>query len=187
MVILLVTEQTEQLHAIAKAYFESDALTIGIMSDSSLSENVKTDSFTIVDYNRIYDTVRTLIDPIFMHGYICYNFYDFNQTMADTTHFQSLSVIGSGNNRVTQAIDSITNRFINKQSAATEHLSLFLYYNRDGKQPVLIHEAAILSDFLNRLPENIDKIFAVYHDPAIKSNEIRLSMIASGKELPPYL
>ena len=58
-----------------------------------------------------------------------------------------------------------------------------VYFNKEGKQLLVMQEMTALTDFLSELPESIDVIWAVYPDESIKDEEIKVSILAAGKEL----
>ena len=46
-----------------------------------------------------------------------------------------------------------------------------------------MQEMTALTDFLSKLPESIYVIWAVYPDESIKDEEIKVTILAAGKEL----
>lgn len=185
MVILLLTEKSEQSLVMAKTYFDADVLTIGITVESDFTETMTVDSLTISAADQMYDVIRTLIDPIFMQGYIGYDFNDLRLTLADTRNFLTISVEGYGEQRFNQAIDSIKCCLTKEQVRRIEQISVFIYFNKDGEHPLITQEVSGLTDFLNELPESINAIWAIYPDDTIKDDGIRISLLAAGKEMVP--
>ena len=47
----------------------------------------------------------------------------------------------------------------------------------------MIQEMTALTDFVSELPESIYVIWAVYPDESIKDEEIKVTILAAGKEL----
>lgn len=64
-----------------------------------------------------------------------------------------------------------------------ERISIFMYFNREDKQPLEVQEMRALIDFVSELPESVYVIWAVYPDDTIKNHEIRVAILAAGKEL----
>ena len=60
---------------------------------------------------------------------------------------------------------------------------IFLYFNKEDKQPLVMQEMTALTDFVSELPESIYVIWAVYPDESIKDEEIKVTILAAGKEL----
>ncbi len=114
---------------------------------------------------------------------IAYDFNDLQTTLTDAKHFLIKSVTRCGKERVAEAIgcikSSLTSSLLNK----IEWLSIFLYFNKVGKQPLVMQEMAALTDFLSELPESIYVIWAVYPDESINDEEIKVTILAAGKEL----
>ena len=42
---------------------------------------------------------------------------------------------------------------------------------------------AALTDFISELPENVYAIWAVYPDESMKDDEVKVTILAAGKEL----
>lgn len=183
MVILLVAEHSDLFQTVARTYFDADVLTVGIFTETSLTAGTTMGSFTIVPLNRMYEVVRILIAPIFMQGYISYDFNDLRMTLANTGHFLTLSAKGCGELRFPQAIESIRCSLTKKQTSGIERISVFIYSNKGGEQPLKMQEVLELRDYLKELPENIDAIWATYPDDTIKGDEIKISIVAAGKEI----
>ena len=61
-------------------------------------------------------------------------------------------------------------------------ISILLYFNKEGEQPLLMQEMTVLTEFLKELPENIEVIWALYPDVTIEEHGIKLSVIAARKE-----
>ena len=58
-----------------------------------------------------------------------------------------------------------------------------MYFNREDKQPLEVQEMRALIDFVSELPESVYVIWAVYPDDTIKNHEIRVAILAAGKEI----
>ena len=73
----------------------------------------------------------------------------------------------------------MTSSLLNK----IERLSIFLYFNKEDKQPLVIQEMTALTDFVSELPESLFVIWALYPDENIKDYEVKVTVLAAGKEL----
>ena len=134
-------------------------------------------------YTEYPDLIKAILQPIATQGMIAYDFNDLQTTLADTNHFFIKSVTRCGNERVAEAIGDIKNALTSSKLDKIERISIFLYFNREGKQPLVMQEMAALSDFLSELPESIYVIWAVYPDESIKDEEIKVTILGAGKEL----
>lgn len=181
MVIIVARDNEDIANGIAKTFHDAGVLTLGLLYDADLDcyDSVMSDD----SYTEYTDLIKAILQPIATQGMIAYDFNDLQTTLADTNHFFIKSVTRCGNERVAEAIgcikSSLTSSLLNK----IERLSIFLYFNKVGKQPLVMQEMAALTDFLSELPESIYVIWAVYPDESINDEEIKVTILAAGKDL----
>lgn len=181
MVIIVAKGNEDHANSIAKTFHDAGVLTLGLLDNADLDcyDSVVSEA-SCAEYP---DLIKAILQPIVSNGLMCYDFCDLRTIFADTKHSFIKSVTRSGNERVAEAIgfikSSLTSFLINK----IERLSIFLYFNKEGKQPLVVQEVAALSDFISELPASIDVIWAVYPDESIKDDEIKVTIHAAGKEL----
>ena len=68
-------------------------------------------------------------------------------------------------------------------TAASSSASIFLYFNKEGELPLVIQEMTALTDIISELPESVYAIWAVYPDESMKDDEVKVTILAAGKEL----
>ena len=181
MVIIVARDNEEHANSIAKTFHDAGVLTLGLLDNADLDcyDSVASEA----SYTEYPDLIKAILQPIVTQGMIAYDFNDLQTTVTDTNHFFLKSVTRCGNERVAEAIgcikSSLTSSLINK----IERLSIFLYFNKVGKQPLVMQEMAALTDFLSELPESIYVIWAVYPDESINDEEIKVTILAAGKDL----
>ena len=181
MVIIVARDNEEHANSIAKTFHDAGVLTLGLLDNADLDcyDSVASEA----SYTEYPDLIKAILQPIVTQGKIAYDFNDLQTTVTDTNHFFLKSVTRCGNERVAEAIgcikSSLTSSLINK----IERLSIFLYFNKVGKQPLVMQEMTALTDFLSELPESIYVIWAVYPDESISDEEIKVTILAAGKEL----
>ena len=181
MVIIVAKDNEDHANSIAKTFHDAGVLTLGLLDNADLEcyDSVVSEA----SYTEYPDLTKALLQPIATQGMIAYDFNDLRTTLTDAKHFLVKSVTRCGKERMAEAIGcikrSLTSYVLNK----IERLSIFLYFNKVGKQPLVMQELAALSDSLSELPESIDVIWAVYPDESIKDEEIKVSILAAGKEL----
>lgn len=181
MVIIVARDNEDHANSIAKTFHDAGVLTLGLLDNADLDcyDSVVSEA-SDTEYP---DLIKAILQPIVSNGLMCYDFYDLRTIFADTKHSFIKSVTRSGNERVAEAIgfikSSLTSFLINK----IERLSIFLYFNKEGKQPLIVQELAALSDFVSEMPASIVVIWAVYPDESIKDDEIKVTIHAAGKEL----
>lgn len=181
MVIIVAKDNEDHENSIAKTFHDAGVLTLGLLDNADLDcyDSVVSEA----SYTEYPDLIKSILQPIVTQGMIAYDFSDLQTTLTDSKRFLIKSVMRCGKERMTEAIgrvkSSLTSSLLNK----TERLSIFLYFNKVGKQPLVMQEMAALTDFLSELPESIYVILAVYPDESIKDEEIKVSILAAGKEV----
>ena len=181
MVIIVAKGNEDHANSIAKTFHEAGVLTIGLLDNADLEcYDVVVVETSCTEYP---DLIKTLLQPIATQGMIAYDFNDLQTALADAKHFFIKSATGPGNERVAESIGFIKSTLASSLLNKIERLSIFLYFNKEGKQPLVMQEMTALTDFLSELPESIDVIWAVYPDESIKDEEIKVSILAAGKEL----
>ena len=181
MVIIVAKDNTDHANSIAKTFHDAGVLTIGLLDNADLEcyDSVVSEA----SYTEYPDLTKALLQPIATQGMIAYDFNDLRTTLTDTKHFLVKSVTRCGKERMAEAIGCIKRSLTSSVLNKIERLSIFLYFNKVGKQPLVMQELATLSDSLSELPESIDVFWAVYPDESIKDEEIKITILAAGKEL----
>ena len=181
MVIIVAKDSEDHANSIAKTFHEAGVLTIGLLDNADLEcYDVVVVETSCTEYP---DLIKALLQPIATQGMIAYDFNDLQTALADAKHFFIKSATRPGNERVAESIGFIKSTLASSLLNKIERLSIFLYFNKEGKQPLVMQEMTALTDFLSELPESIDVIWAVYPDESIKDEEIKVSILAAGKEL----
>lgn len=181
MVIIVAKDNEDHANSIAKTFHDAGALTIGLLDNADLEcYDVVVVETSCIEYP---DLIKALLQPIATQGMIAYDFNDLQTALADAKHFFIKSATGPGNERVAESIGFIKSTLASSLLNKIERLSIFLYFNKEGKQLLVMQEMTALTDFLSELPESIDVIWAVYPDESIKDEEIKVSILAAGKEL----
>ena len=114
---------------------------------------------------------------------IAYDFNDLQTTLTDAKHFLLKSVTRCGNERVAEAIGDIKRALSSSKLDKIERLSIFLHFNKEGELPLVMQEMTALTDIISELPESVYAIWAVYPDESMKDDEVKVTILAAGKEL----
>lgn len=181
MVIIVAKDNEDHANSIAKTFHDAGVLTLGLLDNAGLDcydSVVSEASYTEYPY-----LIKSILQPIVTQGTIAYDFNDLQTALTDTKHFLIKSVTRNGNERIAEAIGLIKSALASSLLNKIERLSIFLYFNREGKQPLVMQEMTALTDFLSELPESIYVIWAVYLDEGIKDEEIKVTILAAGKDL----
>ena len=181
MVIIVAKDNEDHANSIAKTFHDAGVVTLGLLDNADLEcyNSVVSEA----SYTEYPDLTKALLQPIATQGMIAYDFNDLRTTLTDTKHFLVKSVTRCGKERMAEAIGCIKRSLTSSVLNKIERLSIFLYFNKVGKQPLVMQELAALSDSLSELPESIYVIWAVYPDESIKDEEIKITILAAGKEL----
>ena len=181
MVIIVAKDNEDHANTIAKTFHDAGVLTLGLLDNADLDcyDSVMSEA-SCTEY---LDLIKSILQPIVTQGMIAYDFSDLQTTLTDSKRFLIKSVMRCGKERVAEAIGHIKSSLTSSLLNEIERLSIFLYFNKVGKQPLVMQEMAALTDFLSELPESIYVILAVYPDESIKDEEIKVSILAAGKEL----
>ena len=181
MVIIVAKDNEDHANSIAKTFHNAGVLTLGLLDNANLEcyDSVVSEA----SHTEYPDLTKALLQPIATQGMIAYDFNDLRTTLTDAKHFLVKSVTRCGKERMTEAIGCIKRSLTSSVLNKIERLSIFLYFNKVGKQPLVMQELAALSDSLSELPESIYVIWAVYPDESIKDEEIKITILAAGKEL----
>ena len=181
MVIIVAKDNEDHANSIAKTFHDAGVVTLGLLDNADLEcyNSVVSEA----SYTEYPDLIKAILQPIVTQGMIAYDFNDLRTTLTDAKHFLVKSVMRCGKERMAEAIGCIKRSLTSSVLNKIERLSIFLYFNKVGKQPLVMQELAALSDSLSELLESIYVIWAVYPDESIKDEEIKITILAAGKEL----
>ncbi len=181
MVIIVAKDNEDHANNIAKTFHEAGVLTLGLLDNADLDcyDSVVSEA----SYTEYPELIKAILQPIVTQGMIAYDFNDLQTVLTDVKHFFIKSATGHGNERVAESIGFIKSTLTSSLLNKTEMLSIFLYFNKEDKQPLVMQEMTALTDFVSELPESIYVIWAVYPDESIKDEEIKVTILATGKGL----
>ena len=132
--------------------------------------------------NEMKSVVKTLLNPVFYQGRINYDFNDLAYTLRDSYHFITLTATGSGPERMKKAVTSLSDKLPIHEGI--ENISLIIQSNeRTMEPPLCMDEMSLITDYVGRLPESMNVIWAMYNDETLDCHTVGLSVIASGKDM----
>lgn len=178
MVIIVARDNEEVANAIAMSYHDAGVLTIGLVHDPNIAcyDSVMTDS----RYEDFPDIIRTLLQPIVTHGYICFDFNDLCTILHDSGSFKTLTAEGKN---VEEAVNNMKKKLENVPTQHIESLSAHIIFNRERQPSITMTDMKHLSEMISRLPESINVIWSVNFDDTLPDDLIRFTVIMSGNEL----
>lgn len=183
MVILLATENSDDLRNIASKFFKADVPTFGIFTINNADFESFTDAYTTVPASEMTSTVKALIYPAFNCGMINLDLDDIINTLYGKKHFHVVSARAKGEDRVALAISAIAGSLPDKLRNGIENLTLVLYYNPSAQPEFNVKEIEPIQQLISTLPGETDTVWAVYHEPTLTDGSIRICAIAAGKDI----
>lgn len=181
MVIIVVKDNEDHANSIAKTFHDAGVLTLGLLDNADFDcyDSVVSEA-SCAEYP---DIIKAILQPIVTQGMIAYDFNDLQTALTDAKHFLLKSVTRCGNERVAEAIGDIKRALSSSKLDKIERLSIFLYFNKEGELPLVMQEMTALTDIISELPESVYAIWAVYPDESMKDDEVKVTILAAGKEL----
>lgn len=178
--VLFVNPENRDITSITKAFHEANVLTLIISTKKIPDDKESFDSCAIVSEDEIFSTIKGILDPIFHKGPISYDFNDICQTLKDSEKFMVKSFI------MDKEDVSVGMQFENlmlelKEYQNIKNISIILNANNKSVDPLLNSEMEKIQSLLNSLPENVNLIWGIHNDESLKENQIKVSIIISGK------
>lgn len=184
MAIFLTDGWNEELVNLSKEFYQAGVLTLIISTQVIENLNGICDSMTITNKESMSLVVGSLLNPIFNHGVVDFDFYDLANILHNSGKFKIIgSTSSSGDNRVSELVSSIQTLIQGYSITGQECLSLLLYQNKNIEPPLAVSELHALTEFIGSLPEDTNVIWALDYDDRMPTNEVRLDAIISGKAL----
>lgn len=178
MVFIVARDNEEVANAIAMSYHDAGVLTIGLVHDPNIAcyDSVMMDS----RHEDFPDIIRTLLQPIVTHGYICFDFNDLCTILHDSGFFKTLTAEGEN---VEEAVNNMKEELTKVSVQHIESLSAHIIFNRERQSSITMTDMKHLSEMISGLPESINVIWSVNFDDILPDDLIRFTVIMSGNEL----
>lgn len=179
LAILCVDSQDDIAMQVSKSFYDANVLTVIVTTRPIEFDHTDYDSKTVVSIDQMESVVKNLLDPLFLPGMISFNFNDLDYALRKSLDFCVRDVTVKRSGKLISAAlkmlgESISAPMIN----AARNLCLILYYNPAETQ-LKVKEVMSLNDFIGKMPETTDVIWAVSRDCRLSANSIRLSAIVS--------
>lgn len=178
MAIIVTKDDVTAANKIAKTYHDAGVLTIGLVCDPNMAcyDSVTTES----RHEEFPGIIKTLLQPIVTHGYICFDFNDLCTILHDSGFFRTMTSEGKS---VEEAVNNMKRKLEKVPTQRIKDLSAHLYFNRKRQPSITMTDMTHLSEMISNLPESINVIWFVNFDDTLSDDLIRFSIIISGKEL----
>ncbi len=141
----------------------------------------QTNAFTKSD-ETLSTAVRSLyclITPI--DPRVCMDFNDVNYTLRKGGNAFIVSGFGSGERRVTKALENALESPLLKDcdSFSFKKILMIIYSNHDSETPLLMKEVSEIQEFNENFDHEVDVIWALAHDSTLK-DQIKVTILATG-------
>ena len=127
----------------------------------------------------VISSLYCLITPI--DPRVCMDFNDVNYTLRKGGNAFIVSGFGSGERRVTKALENALESPLLKdcESFSFKKILMIIYYNRDSESPLLMEEMNQIQEFMENFDHEVDVIWAPAHDSTLK-DQIKVTILATG-------
>ncbi len=127
----------------------------------------------------VISSLYCLITPIDRR--VCMDFNDVNYTLRKGGNAFIVSGFGSGERRVTKALENALESPLLKdcESFSFKKILMIIYYNRDSESPLLMEEMNQIQEFMENFDHEVDVIWAPAHDSTLK-DQIKVTILATG-------
>lgn len=180
--VILINPSNKEIQSLSKSFYQAGVLTLIVSTENRYYETDCFDSYTLVSEENVLPTIKDLFYPIFHYGPIAYDFYDFSSTLKESGRFivktfESHSSI----NRVDDIIRKLNKEFVSFEGI--DNFTFIISYNRNSESILQLDEIKPFQTFLTSLPVNVDIIWGVQFDESMDMNTLKVSILASGKNL----
>lgn len=182
MAIILVAGNYDAAKDVTKTFHDADVLTLVIATASASVDATTCDSVTVCDPEKMADSVECLLDAIVKPCMICFDFNDLSNVLEDSGHFKVATGLGTKGTRVKDAMDKAL-EMLGDTSNKVERMAVLLYVNPNSENPVQMNEISSIPEHIQSFPESIDVVWGVYNDETVDLNSVKITIIASGKEM----
>ena len=155
-----------------------------IINNQRLTEIYKDLDFTNA-FGKADDTLtiaaRSISDLITVEGKINLDFNDVNTTLRNGGAAIISSGYGSGERRVTKAIeDALESPLLkNRDVYGSQKILMNFYYNPNSEFPLLMEEMNEIQEFMANFDQEVDVIWGMAYDTTLE-DQIKVTVLASG-------
>ncbi len=186
MVIILVDECTDSVVAAAKSFYQAGVLTLIVSNSRIVSKTKFCDAQLVARLENMYVAVKAILEILFTNGLIAIAFSDIHSVLRNSDFFKVFETFGNGvDGRVSDAISKIKNVILKEEFGSVENIIISIFFNSNINPPLNICEVQPLSEFILQFPDEVNAIWGLFRDDRVPTDEVRLTVIVSGKELEP--
>ncbi len=125
---------------------------------------------------------RSISDLITVKGVINLDFNDVNTTLRNGGAAIISSGYGSGEHRVSKAIeDALESPLLkNRDVFGSRKILMNVYFNPDSSTPLRMGETTEIQDFMANFDQEVDVIWGTAHDRTLEEGQIKITVLAAG-------
>ncbi len=125
---------------------------------------------------------RSISDLITVRGVINLDFNDVNTTLRNGGAAIISSGYGSGEHRVSKAIeDALESPLLkNRDVYGSRKILMNVYFNPDSSTPLRMGETTEIQDFMANFDQEVDVIWGTAHDRTLEEGQIKITVLAAG-------
>ena len=125
---------------------------------------------------------RSISDLITVRGVINLDFNDVNTTLRNGGAAIISSGYGSGEHRVSKAIeDALESPLLkNRDVYGSRKILMNVYFNPDSESPLRMGETTEIQDFMANFDQEVDVIWGTAHDRTLEEGQIKITVLAAG-------
>ena len=130
----------------------------------------------------VVSSLYCLITPIDRR--VCMDFNDVNYTLRKGGNAFIVSGFGSGERRVTKALENALESPLLKSCDvfSFKKILMIIYSNPDSETPLLMKEVSEIQEFNESFDHEVDVIWALAHDSTLK-DQIKVTILATGFDM----
>ena len=125
---------------------------------------------------------RSISDLITVKGVINLDFNDVNTTLRNGGAAIISSGYGSGEHRVSKAIENALESPLlkNRDVYGSRKILMNVYFNPDSDTPLRMGETTEIQDFMANFDQEVDVIWGTAHDRTLEDGQIKITVLAAG-------
>lgn len=164
----------------AYAFLQADVLTL-ILTPEWEFDSACCDALSEVPIDEMHATVLALINPLIHNGPINFDFGDLRNLLRNAGVFKVLTSDGIGKERVPHAMNNLSCEF--NEDTQCERLGILESCGHELKPALKAKEINAINTFIETLDAQTEVIWGMYYDDRVPADTVRITLIASGKEL----
>lgn len=187
LALILVDGDTENADSLAQLYADSGVFRMIITTGNEVYD---TTSATHVETKEdLFKAAKAILDILFNQQIIALGLHDIAEVLSGNGHFRIIEEVGHTKcARVQDAINKIEPKLLPLQDDENiERDILIALYTRQDAHPALkITELSALSEFIAKLPSDLNVIWGEGYDNTITDDSVKMILLVAGDKRHKY-